>query len=58
MKDGLGEVQSLLVLGATSEIAQAITRKLVARKCRTVVLACRTPSDVASFAADLEAADS
>jgi decaprenylphospho-beta-D-erythro-pentofuranosid-2-ulose 2-reductase len=55
VKDGLGDVQSLLVLGATSDIAQAVTRKFVARKCRTVILACRHANDVAGFADELRA---
>jgi decaprenylphospho-beta-D-erythro-pentofuranosid-2-ulose 2-reductase len=53
VKDGLGDVQSLLVLGATSEIAQAITRRLVDRKCRRVVLAARHPDALAAFAGEL-----
>jgi decaprenylphospho-beta-D-erythro-pentofuranosid-2-ulose 2-reductase len=53
VKDALGDVQSVLVLGGTSEIAQAIARKLVARRCRTVVLAARRPDDCASFAAEM-----
>jgi decaprenylphospho-beta-D-erythro-pentofuranosid-2-ulose 2-reductase len=53
MKDGLGEIQSALVLGATSDIAQAITRRLVARRCRRVVLAARRPEDLTDFAAEL-----
>ena len=54
MKDGLGDVQSLLVLGATSEIAHAVTRRLVARRCRRIVLAARDPSHLAGFAAELQ----
>jgi decaprenylphospho-beta-D-erythro-pentofuranosid-2-ulose 2-reductase len=53
MKDGLGDVQSLFVLGATSEIAQAVTRRMVARRCRRVVLAARHPTDLTSFAEEL-----
>jgi decaprenylphospho-beta-D-erythro-pentofuranosid-2-ulose 2-reductase len=53
VKDALGDVQTVLVLGATSEIAQAIVRRLVARRTRTVVLACRRPSDADEFAAEL-----
>jgi decaprenylphospho-beta-D-erythro-pentofuranosid-2-ulose 2-reductase len=53
VKDALGDVQSLLVLGGTSEIAQAITRRLVARRCRTVVLAARRPESCAAFADEL-----
>jgi decaprenylphospho-beta-D-erythro-pentofuranosid-2-ulose 2-reductase len=55
VKDGLGDVQSLLVLGATSDIAQAVARKFVARKCRTIVLACRHPDAVTSFTDELRA---
>ena len=44
MKDALGEVQSVLVLGGTSEIGLATARALVSRRARTVVLAARDPS--------------
>jgi decaprenylphospho-beta-D-erythro-pentofuranosid-2-ulose 2-reductase len=47
MRDALGAVESVLVLGGTSEIALATTRKLVADRCRRVILAAR----------DLEAAE-
>jgi decaprenylphospho-beta-D-erythro-pentofuranosid-2-ulose 2-reductase len=53
MRDAFGEPQSLLVLGATSEIAQAITRRLVSRRARTVVLASRRPADLETFAQEL-----
>jgi decaprenylphospho-beta-D-erythro-pentofuranosid-2-ulose 2-reductase len=53
MRDGLGDIQSALVFGATSEIAQAITRRLVARRCRRVVPAARHPEDLTEFAAEL-----
>jgi decaprenylphospho-beta-D-erythro-pentofuranosid-2-ulose 2-reductase len=43
MRDGVGAVQSVLVLGGGSEIAQAIVDRLVASRCRTVVLAVRDP---------------
>lgn len=43
MKDALGSVQSVLVLGGTSEIALATVRELVARRARTVILAARDP---------------
>ncbi|HVF75110.1 MAG TPA: decaprenylphospho-beta-D-erythro-pentofuranosid-2-ulose 2-reductase [Acidimicrobiales bacterium] len=43
MKDALGAVQSILVLGGGSDIALATVHKLVARRCRTVVLAARRP---------------
>ncbi|MDQ1386123.1 MAG: hypothetical protein QOG65_3502, partial [Actinomycetota bacterium] len=39
MKDALGEVQSVLVLGGTSDIALATARKVVARRAARVVLA-------------------
>ena len=44
MKDALGQVQSVLVLGGTSEIGVATARALVERRARTVVLAQRDPS--------------
>jgi decaprenylphospho-beta-D-erythro-pentofuranosid-2-ulose 2-reductase len=43
MRDALGTVQSVLVLGGGSEIAQATVQRLVADGCRTVVLAARRP---------------
>jgi len=46
MKDALGEVQSVLVLGGTSEIGLATARALVERRARTVVLAARSPDQV------------
>jgi decaprenylphospho-beta-D-erythro-pentofuranosid-2-ulose 2-reductase len=55
MRDALGEPQSLLVLGATSDIARAVTRRLVARRARRVVLAARRPGDLAAFADELRA---
>jgi decaprenylphospho-beta-D-erythro-pentofuranosid-2-ulose 2-reductase len=50
MKDALGAVQSVLVLGAGSDIAQATVRELLARRARTVVLAARDPETVDDFA--------
>ncbi|MFN8039390.1 MAG: decaprenylphospho-beta-D-erythro-pentofuranosid-2-ulose 2-reductase [Acidimicrobiales bacterium] len=44
MEDALGAVQSVLVLGGTSEIALAITERLVQARARTVVLAGRDPA--------------
>src|SRR5215510_503012 len=52
MEDALGAVQSVLVLGAGSDIAQATVRKLIARRTRTVVLAAREPSALDAFAAE------
>ncbi len=43
MRDALGAVQSVLVLGGGSEIAGAIVDRLVGARCRTVVLAAREP---------------
>lgn len=50
MRDALGAVQSVLVLGGTSEIALATVRHLIQGRCRTVVLAVRDPG--AALAAD------
>lgn len=41
MRDALGEVQSVLVLGGGSEIARAICVRLAQGRCRSVVLAGR-----------------
>jgi decaprenylphospho-beta-D-erythro-pentofuranosid-2-ulose 2-reductase len=43
VQDALGNPQSVLVLGGSSEIALATVRRLVADRCRTVVLAARNP---------------
>jgi len=51
MKDALGSVQSALVLGGTSEIALAIVDRLIADRCRTVVLAGRDPDTLERAAA-------
>ena len=56
MQDATGRVQSVLVLGATSEIAQATARRLVVGGARDVVLASRAPADLAAFADELRAA--
>ena len=56
MRDALGAVQSVLVLGGTSEIALAVVRELVARRARTVVLAARDPGRLEPVAAELRAA--
>ena len=44
MKDALGRVQSVLVLGGTSEIGVATARALCRAGARTVVLAARDPA--------------
>lgn len=56
MKDSLGSVQSVLVLGGGSDIALATCRKLVAPRSARVVLAARRPETLAAAAADLRAA--
>lgn len=43
MRDALGNVQSILVLGGGSDIARATVERLVARRTRTVVLAAHHP---------------
>jgi len=50
MRDAVGAVQSVLVLGGGSEIAQAIVDRLVAGRCRTVVLGVREPGAVTTAA--------
>jgi decaprenylphospho-beta-D-erythro-pentofuranosid-2-ulose 2-reductase len=54
MKDALGSVESVLVLGGGSEIAQATVDKLVAGRTKTVVLAARNPDSLADYARALE----
>ena len=56
MKDALGSVQSVLVLGGGSDIAQATLRELVKRRTRTIVLAARDPATLAPAADELRAA--
>jgi decaprenylphospho-beta-D-erythro-pentofuranosid-2-ulose 2-reductase len=56
MKDALGEVQSVLVLGGTSDIALAIARKVVSRRGARVVLAARKPVACEPAAAELKQA--
>jgi decaprenylphospho-beta-D-erythro-pentofuranosid-2-ulose 2-reductase len=53
MRDAVGSVQSVLVLGATSDIAAATTRALVARRARRVLLAARRPEDARPLADEL-----
>jgi decaprenylphospho-beta-D-erythro-pentofuranosid-2-ulose 2-reductase len=55
MQDALGAVQSVLVLGGGSDIAQATLRELVARRARTIVLAAREPGDLTAAVEDLRA---
>ena len=44
MRDALGSVQSVLVLGGNSEIALAIVDRLVTSRCKKVVLGVRSPA--------------
>jgi decaprenylphospho-beta-D-erythro-pentofuranosid-2-ulose 2-reductase len=53
MKDALGSVQSVLVLGGGSDIAQATVRRLVADRTRTVVLAARDTGRLEPFVREL-----
>jgi decaprenylphospho-beta-D-erythro-pentofuranosid-2-ulose 2-reductase len=55
MRDALRAVQSVLVLGGTSEIATATVRQLIQGRCRTVVLAARDPKACAATADSLRA---
>ena len=55
MNDALGSPQSVLVFGATSDLARAILRRLVARRARHLVLAARDPERLKETATELEA---
>ena len=46
MRDALGEVQSILVLGGGSDIGRALVTRLAARRCETVILAGRPEDDM------------
>jgi decaprenylphospho-beta-D-erythro-pentofuranosid-2-ulose 2-reductase len=56
VKDALGHVQSVLVLGGGSDIARATCRKLVQHRAARVVLAARKPETCDTAAAELRAA--
>lgn len=56
MKDALGAVQSVLVLGGNSDIALATVEKLIKGRTRTVVLAGRSPDRLKQAATELEQA--
>src|SRR5207302_8650705 len=56
VKDALGHVQSVLVLGGGSDIARATCRKLVEQRAPRVVLAAREPETCDTGAAELKAA--
>ncbi len=49
MRNGLGGMQSALVLGGGSEIAAATVDRLIANRCRTVVLAARRPDELSEL---------
>jgi decaprenylphospho-beta-D-erythro-pentofuranosid-2-ulose 2-reductase len=53
LKDGLGRVRSVLVLGGDSDIAVATTRSLIARGARDIALAGRNLEHLAARAAQL-----
>jgi decaprenylphospho-beta-D-erythro-pentofuranosid-2-ulose 2-reductase len=53
MNDAFASPQSVLVLGGGSDLGLAITRALVARRARTVVLAGRSPDDLKPAADEL-----
>jgi decaprenylphospho-beta-D-erythro-pentofuranosid-2-ulose 2-reductase len=53
MRDALGSVQSVLVLGGGSDIAQATVRRLVSDRATTVVLGARRPEELKGFADEL-----
>jgi decaprenylphospho-beta-D-erythro-pentofuranosid-2-ulose 2-reductase len=56
MKDALGSVQSVLVLGGGSDIALATVRALVAGRARRVVLAARRPDELGAAVEELRGA--
>ena len=56
MKDALGSVQSVLVLGGGSDIGLAIARRLAADRAHIVGLAVRDPAAVERAASELRAA--
>jgi decaprenylphospho-beta-D-erythro-pentofuranosid-2-ulose 2-reductase len=56
MKDALGAVQSVLVLGGSSEIALATVKKLASARTNNVVLAGHNPDNLKHAQVQLEAA--
>jgi len=56
VKDAVGAVQSVLVLGGGSDLGLAIARELVGHRARTVVLAGRHPERFDTAAAELRKA--
>jgi decaprenylphospho-beta-D-erythro-pentofuranosid-2-ulose 2-reductase len=57
VKNALGEPQTVVLLGGTSDIGLAIVRALVSPATRTIVLAARRPESVDVSALDLGARD-
>ena len=55
MQNGLGAVQSVLVFGGTSDIAEATLRRLVQHRTRRIVLAGRDVDRLGEIAEDLRA---
>jgi decaprenylphospho-beta-D-erythro-pentofuranosid-2-ulose 2-reductase len=53
MRDGLGDIQTVLLLGGTSDIGLAITRRLAGPRRAAVVLAGRDPAALEAAAAGL-----
>ncbi len=53
MRDALGEVQSVLVLGGGSDIGRSVCLRLIEGRCRTVILAGRPEDGMESVADDL-----
>lgn len=56
MRDALGEVQSVLVLGGGSDIGRALCTRLAEGRCRTVILAGRPEDDMEPVADAVRAA--
>ena len=55
MRDATGAVQSLLVLGGTSEIGVATAKRLARDRARRVILAARDPARTSTAAREIEA---
>ena len=55
MQNAFGDPQTIVLLGATSDIGRAAVRRLVRPSTRVVVLACRRPEDAAGFADEVRA---
>jgi decaprenylphospho-beta-D-erythro-pentofuranosid-2-ulose 2-reductase len=56
MRDALGAVQSVLVLGGNSEIAIAIVDRLIEGRCKKVVLGVRSPGSASATVSRFRAA--